>query len=102
MSQNYTWPSVSVTATNPSVGLTGTTAPTSATEIAGVTTGGNLVPVHVTPTGAVFTTNEPGTFTDVNIAEYGGVATTLGQKTSAASAPVVIASDQSAIHTIVD
>lgn len=34
---------------------------------------------------------------NVNIAAYGGVATTLGQKLMAASIPVVIASDQSAI-----
>lgn len=32
-----------------------------------------------------------------NIAQYGGISTTLGQKVSASSIPVVIASDQSAI-----
>lgn len=35
-----------------------------------------------------------GTGGDVNIAEYGGVSTSLGQKTMAASIPVTIASDQ--------
>jgi hypothetical protein len=35
---------------------------------------------------------------DVNIDEYGGVATTLGQKTMSASIPVTIASDQSAVE----
>ncbi len=43
-----------VSATNPSVGITGTTAPTSATEIAGKDSGtGNLVPVSVDATGKV-------------------------------------------------
>lgn len=44
--------------------------------------------------GAVATSGGGG---DVNIAEYGGTATTLGQKASAASVPVVVASDQSAL-----
>jgi hypothetical protein len=34
---------------------------------------------------------------NVNIADYGGVSTSLGQKVSASSIPVVLASDQSAI-----
>lgn len=38
-----------------------------------------------------------GVADNVNISAYGGVATTLGQKTMAASMPVVIASDQSAV-----
>lgn len=38
-----------------------------------------------------------GSETNVNIAQYGGVATSLGQKAMATSIPVVIASDQSAI-----
>jgi hypothetical protein len=31
---------------------------------------------------------------DVNIAQYGGVATSLGQKANAASIPIVISSEQ--------
>lgn len=38
-----------------------------------------------------------GSGANVNVAQYGGVATSLGQKAMAASMPVVIASDQSAI-----
>lgn len=38
-----------------------------------------------------------GVGTDINVAEWGGVATTLGQKVMASSVPVVIASDQSPI-----
>lgn len=34
-----------------------------------------------------------------NVAQWGGTSTTLGQKVSASSVPVVIASDQSAINT---
>lgn len=39
--------------------------------------------------------------TNVNIAEWGGVATSLGQKLAAASVPVVLASDQSALSVAV-
>lgn len=39
----------------------------------------------------------PSDPSEVNIIEYGSVATTLGQKAMAASVPVVVASDQSAI-----
>lgn len=42
-----------ITATNPSVGSNGATAPTSATEIAGIGPTGNLTPVSVTSSGAV-------------------------------------------------
>lgn len=38
-----------------------------------------------------------GATTDVNVAEWGGTATTLGQKAMAASVPVAIASNQSAV-----
>jgi len=38
-----------------------------------------------------------GAGTNVNVAQWGGTATTLGQKTMAASVPVAIASDQTAI-----
>lgn len=41
----------------------------------------------------------PGGTTDVNVVGYGGVATTLGQKTMAASIPTVIASNQSTLPT---
>lgn len=44
--QNYNWPSVSVSATNPSVGTNGSTAPTSSTLVAGINPSGNTNPVH--------------------------------------------------------
>lgn len=46
-------------------------------------------PLRIDPTG---TTTQP-----VNIGQYGGVSTTLGQKASANSIPVVLASDQSTL-----
>lgn len=50
---------VPITTTNNSVGLNGTTAPTSSTEIAGKDPNGNLQPVSVTTTGVqnVYTLN---------------------------------------------
>lgn len=38
-----------------------------------------------------------GSSGDVNVSQYGGVATTLGQKTKTASIPVVLASDEDAL-----
>jgi len=43
-----------------------------------------------------------GIASDVNVAKYGGTATTLGQKASAASMPVVFPSDQSLGATLID
>lgn len=47
MSQNYTWPAISVTATNPSVGTNGTTIPGSSTQVGGRLPSGNLSPVQL-------------------------------------------------------
>lgn len=49
-----------IIATNPSVGTTGSPAPVQATEISGVDSAGNLIPVLVTSSGQVEVT---GTFT---------------------------------------
>lgn len=98
MSGTYTQlPQTTVNATNPSVGPTGSTAPTSATEIGGVNAG-NLVPVSVDGSGNV-NVNVINSTTDqnVNLTKVGGAAITEGQKTMSASLPVVIASDQSAV-----
>lgn len=54
MGQYYRYPTFSATATNPSVGPTGASAPAQATEIAGVNAG-NLVAVAVSPSGAILT-----------------------------------------------
>lgn len=79
---------------NASVGVNGTPAPTSSTEVGFVDGSGNLQAASTTNPFPVTLGN---TLSNVNIADYGGVATSLGQKLSAASIPVVIASDQSTI-----
>ncbi len=95
MSQNYTWPSVSVTATNPSVAPNGSNpAATSSTLVAGETTGGTQVPIQVLSSGAVVTSSTPSGTQDVNLIQVGGVAVSLGAKVSASSIPVVLASDE--------
>ena len=81
---------------NASVGMNGSPAPTDSTEIGFIDISGNLQGVSPTNPLPVTLESEVGIL-DVNVSEYGGVATTLGQKVSASSVPVVIASDQSAI-----
>lgn len=60
---------------------------------------GAEIQVNINPT---YVSNQPGISggadTDVNIAQWGGTATTLGQKAMAASVPVVLASDQSIVQ----
>lgn len=93
---DYAYPEQSVIATNPSIGPNGQPAPIQSTEIGFIDGSGNLQGVSSTNPLPVTIESEVGTL-DVNISEYGGVATTLGQKVSASSLPVVIASDQSAV-----
>src|ERR1700678_4038578 len=82
---------------NASVGATGTAAPTSATEVGFVNSGGNLT--AVSPSTPLPVTIDGGLANplNVNIADFGGTAVTIGQQVMAASIPVVIASNQSAI-----
>jgi hypothetical protein len=70
--------------------------------ITGVTTGGGggYVNVKVNPSGALVTENTQSGTASNNIAQYGGTATSLGQKAMTASMPVVIASDQSSVNTL--
>lgn len=81
---------------NPSVGPNGAPAPADSTEIGFIDGSGNLQGVSSTNPLPVTIQSEVGDL-NVNVAEYGGVATSLGQKVSASSEPVVIASDQSTI-----
>lgn len=53
MSQFYKYPPISITATNPSVGLNGTTAPTSSTEVGGIGVDGNLHPLSTDNSGVL-------------------------------------------------
>lgn len=112
-----------VTAANASVGSTGTTAPTSATEIGGVVsasaptvTAGNLAPLSLTtssglrvdgsgttqpisaaslplPTGAATSANQVTELASLASIDA-GIPAALGSTTGSASMPVVIASDQ--------
>jgi hypothetical protein len=97
---SFSWPSTTGgSSSNASIGPTGSTAPTSATEIAGVNPSGNLTPLQVDSSGNLLVSlaAEPVNPFSVNISAYGGTSTTLGQKVSASSMPIVIASDQSAV-----
>jgi hypothetical protein len=84
---------------NASIGTNGATAPTSSTEVGGINPSGNLQPLQTDSSGNLLVSigTEPATPLNTNIADYGGVATSLGQKAMAASIPVVIASDQSTL-----
>ena len=101
MAQYAFYPPSGSGSANASVGPNGSPIPTSATLVAGENPSGNLQPLQTDASGALVVTGESGGLPlNVNIADYGGVATTLGQKTSAASMPVVLASDQSALLVI--
>lgn len=65
---------------------------------------GTTNPLSIDTSGRLRTLMHPANVTDtnVNIDSYGGTTTTLGQKTMAASMPVVIASDQSPINVQID
>lgn len=83
-------------ASNPSVGTNTGAAPSFSTEIGFIDASGNLQGVSPTNPLPITIESEVGTL-NVNVSEYGGVVTSLGQKTSLASQPVVIASDQSTL-----
>lgn len=67
--------------------------------ITGQTTGGGggFVNAKVNPSGSLVVENTQSGTASNNIAQFGGVATSLGQKAMAASMPVVLASDQTII-----
>lgn len=95
MSQQYSWPSSSdVTLEGSTNGLP---IPNNSIVVAGENASGNVEPLQLTNAGALIVTPIAGSTTDVNLTKVGGAAITEGQKTSAASLPVVIASDQSTL-----
>ena len=53
--------------------------------------------VEVTDGGSVYTSPAAGAVDDVNLAQVGGAAVSLGQKLMTASLPVVLASNQAAV-----
>ena len=102
---SYNWPPTQ----DLSVGPTGVIAPLYATEIGGIDIAtGFLEPYSATAPGVegtvVMTVQgaAAGVPINTNVVEWGGVATTLGQKVMASSVPVVIASDQSDVPVNID
>lgn len=93
--QQYTWPAINATSSSPSTGNTGVSAPAEATEIGGVDAGGILRAVKTNTSGNFLLAND--SIVKAQLQDNAGTAITVGQKTSAASVPVVIASDQSAV-----
>lgn len=103
MSQNYTYPPGFATSVNPSVGLNGSSAPLSSTQVGAKNPSNDLVALltdvsgnllvnvgsSVLPTGGATAANQ--------VTQISQFPATLGQKTSAGSLGVVIATDQSAI-----
>jgi hypothetical protein len=88
------YPSLTAAA-NPSVGPNGQPIPGEATLVAGENPTGNLEPLQTDSSGNLLVSlaAEPGAPLAVNLTEVSGSAVTLGQKVSASSIPVVIASD---------
>jgi hypothetical protein len=84
---------------NASIGINGATAPTSSTEVAGINPGGNLQPLQTDNAGNLLVSinADPAQPQSVNLTEVAGAPIALGQTTMAASLPVAIASNQSAI-----
>lgn len=66
----------------------------SVTTAAPTYTTGNTNPLSLTTGGLLRVDASSGATAPSNIAQYGGAATSLGQKTSSSSVPVVLASDQ--------
>lgn len=89
MAQNYTWPSVSVTASNPSVGLNGQPAPLSSTQVAGQNPNGDTQPLQTDAAGNLLVSIDPSTQPFHVIIDG-----PIGSQVIAASVAVAIASDQ--------
>lgn len=79
---------------SPSLTYGAAICPTSTATIKFTAADGYISGVAAASTGA-----SGGTVDSVNVAQWGGTATTLGQKAMTASVPVVVASDQSAVPT---
>jgi hypothetical protein len=96
VSQVFLYPPLSTASSsgNASIGPNGVPIPLDSTLVAGENPSGDLQPLQTNASGSLITTQAAGAFDNVNVAQYGGVATTLGQKVSASSIPIVIASNQ--------
>lgn len=98
MSQHYFYPPSGAGSANASVGVNGAPITGSSTLVAGENPSGNQQPLQTDAAGNLLVNIASGSGPDdVNLVSVSGAAITLGQKTSAASLPIVIASDQSAL-----
>lgn len=97
--QNYSYPSSSQVTITGIGDPTGQPVPSNAVYIAADNPSGNLTGLKLTSSGAlqVDITSVTPTSLNINLADVGGSAITLGQKTEASSIPVVVASDQSTL-----
>lgn len=94
MSQNYHYPSDSSASSNPSVSANGAPIPGSSTLVAGENPSGNQQPLQTDASGNLFVSVTGSSTQNVNLIQVSGAAITLGQKVSASSLPVVLASDE--------
>ena len=98
MSQNYSYPSSSQVTISGIGDPIGIAVPSKAVYVAGKNPSGNLTGLSVDSAGNLLVSlSISSAEVNTNINQVGGVALSLGQKASAASIPVVIASDQSTL-----
>lgn len=81
---------------NASVGANGSAIPLASTLVGGENPSGNMMPLQTDSSGnlKVSLSADPVDPLDVNLADVGGAAVSLGQKTASVSIPVILASDQ--------
>lgn len=98
--QNYSYPSSSQVTITGIGDPTGLPVPQNAVYVAADNPSGDLQGLKVDTAGALLVNlqAQPSTPLAEDLVKVGGVAITLGQKASAASLPVVIASDQSDVN----
>lgn len=96
MSQNYFYPPSGGGSSNASVGLNGSTAPSSSTEVAGINPSGNQQPLQTDANGALITTPATGSVQHV-IVDSSALptgASTSANQTTANTALTLIAANQ--------
>jgi hypothetical protein len=97
------YPPQGVAGSNASVGLTGQTAPTSATEVGGIGTGGNLEPINIDSSGRLEVTSSGGS-SPVNAngsyAQITNLTTTAQTFTVPANAIGFILESDSSVSTV--
>jgi hypothetical protein len=94
MSQTYRYPASSSSVSISAIGTNGATNPATSIQIGGKSPSNTLLPVAVDASGNVIVSLLSNAF---NLTQVGGVSISLGQKAMAASLPVTLASDQSAL-----